>query len=647
VVLDSNELLDRTLGHCVLQRLLGRGGMGAVYLAHQSRPKRLVAVKVLMPGTLIDDKPHAEFLARFRREADAVAALDHINIMPIYEYGEEDELAYLVMPYVAGGTLRDRLEQHRILPMDEIVSIVEQVAAGLDCAHAQGIVHRDLKPGNILFHADGRVLIADFGLAKVIKDTTDLVNTIGGTLTSTGTIVGTPEYLSPEQGTGNPVDYRSDVYSLGVVLFQMLTGRVPFTGSSAVAVAIKHALEAPPLPSQLNPSIPHSVEAVVMKALAKKPEQRYGSAGELARALALAVNTSTNASDKWYEYDMPFLPPEAAEATTPIVLHNQAAQAAQEVPSADVYSAKTEEGPRVQPAYPPDLLSLEAKPTFITTPAPHPQPMQAPDYGLAEQATQKDASHYPKRTHRRPFAMLILGGFIALTFIVSSFAVYPHFTHKSPTLTTKGTSTVTARPFVAPAPVVTPAGLGRLLYATPRPGTSCDTYGGQWSAQSNAALTCQSNAVELANKGGSTPAAIFLNTLPKKVSIPDNYMLQVQVALSPNSRDGDFGVLFRTQSSPQRGGYSFLISPSGYWNGNAYDNTTGTIIPFYGRQGTVAINGTITIDILVRGNTYTLYLNGVQQGGIQSSTYMNGTLGLLTTGGAQVYFKNLELYALT
>ena len=245
MVTDSNELLGQALGTCTIQRLLGRGGMGAVYLARQSRPRRTVAVKVLLPSIVLEQRPRNEFLARFRREADAIAALDHINIMPVYEYGEQGDIAYLVMPYVMGGTLRDVLEKRSVLTLEEVLPIIEQAAAALDTAHAQSIVHRDLKPGNILFHADGRILLADFGLAKVLSDVNEQEGS-NGHLTSAGTIVGTPEYLSPEQGTGDKIDYRTDVYSLGVVLYQMLAGRVPFTGTSPVAVAIKHALEEPP-----------------------------------------------------------------------------------------------------------------------------------------------------------------------------------------------------------------------------------------------------------------------------------------------------------------------------------------------------------------------------------------------------------------
>ncbi len=313
----SNDLLGQKLGTCTLQRLIGRGGMGAVYLAQQSRPRRIVAVKVLLPGP-IEQRPREEFLARFRREADAIAALDHIHIMPIYEYGELEDTAYLVMPYVTGGTLRDRLLQHGPPPLVDAVSIIEQAAAGLDCAHRQGIIHRDLKPANILFHADGRTLLADFGLAKMLHDEEPESANEHSMITSSGMIVGTSEYLSPEQGIGNPVDYRTDVYSLGVVLYQMLVGRVPFTGPSPVAIAIKHALDTPPPISTFNSSISPRVEAVVMKALAKAPEDRFSSAGELAHALRAAI-TEEQQGAPWHMpksqvASMPAAPaPEAAD----------------------------------------------------------------------------------------------------------------------------------------------------------------------------------------------------------------------------------------------------------------------------------------------------------------------------------------------
>src|SRR5438876_3178869 len=288
---DTNALLGQSLGTCTIQHLIGRGGMGAVYLAQQTRPRREVAVKVLIPGLLGDQPWRIDFLARFRREADAIAALDHIHIIPIYEYGEQEQVAYLVMPYVTGGSLLQLLEKWGALPLSKVLPILEQAAAALDYAHAKGIIHRDLKPGNILFHADGRVLLADFGLAKVLREEADQNGT--SALTNAGTVIGTPEYLSPEQAAGQALDQRTDIYSLGIVLFHMLTGRVPFSGATPVATAMMHALSEPPSLSQLNPTLSPVIEAVVMKALAKQPEQRYESAGQLAQALSAAAGIAS------------------------------------------------------------------------------------------------------------------------------------------------------------------------------------------------------------------------------------------------------------------------------------------------------------------------------------------------------------------
>src|SRR6266542_5271662 len=207
------NLTGLTLGTCTLERLVGQGGMGAVYLARQARPSRNVAVKVLQPNMSMNSEVYQEFLARFRREADVIARLDHVNIMPIYEYGEQANLAYLGMPYLSGGSLREILSRRGALPLDEVVTYIEQAASALDYAHAQGVVHRDLKPANFLLAADGRLVLADFGIARIMEESAS-----GAGLTGTGTILGTPEYMAPEMARGEPIDYRIDIYELGIVL---------------------------------------------------------------------------------------------------------------------------------------------------------------------------------------------------------------------------------------------------------------------------------------------------------------------------------------------------------------------------------------------------------------------------------------------
>ena len=239
-----NELIGKTLGTCTLVKLLGKGGMGIVYLAQQTRPARYVAVKVLMPEVSPESRAYKEFLVRFRREADVIAKLERVNIMPIYEYGEQDGLAYLVMPYLSGGSLRDVLAQRGALSLSETATYLDQAAYALTYAHSHGVIHRDIKPSNFLIHSDGRLVLADFGIARIMQEDT---NSTASNLTSTGMLVGTPDYMAPEMAHGEHIDQRADIYELGILLFQMLTGRVPFTGSTPLMVAVKHIQD--PLPS--------------------------------------------------------------------------------------------------------------------------------------------------------------------------------------------------------------------------------------------------------------------------------------------------------------------------------------------------------------------------------------------------------------
>ncbi|HEX6484606.1 MAG TPA: serine/threonine-protein kinase [Ktedonobacteraceae bacterium] len=282
----SNDLVGKVLGTCTLEKLIGRGGMGAVYLSRQARPVRHVAVKVLLPNVTMNSDMYQAFLARFQREANLIAQLEHVNIMPIYEYGEQDGLAYLVMPYLKGGSLRDILAQRGALSLRETMTYLDQAASALDYAHAHGIIHRDLKPANFLLHADGRLVLADFGIARMMQDG----NPDASTLTGTGMLVGTPDYMAPEMAHGEQIDHRADIYELGILLFQMLSGHVPFTGSTPLIVAVKHIQEPLPSLSQLNPSIPPAVDDVVVTATAKRREDRYMSALELAQAFRIAIS---------------------------------------------------------------------------------------------------------------------------------------------------------------------------------------------------------------------------------------------------------------------------------------------------------------------------------------------------------------------
>src|ERR1019366_9515583 len=247
--MNAEALIGTVLGTCRLQKLIGQGGMGAVFLAQQSRPNRQVAVKVLLPMTQQAPNQHAAFLERFRRETDVVASLEHPNIMPVHEYGEQDGLAYLVMPYISSGTLRDELEREGRLPLDKAVFYLEQLAAALELAHENGVIHRDIKPANILVRREGRLLLTDFGLVKIASEGQNA----NLRLTGVGVPLGTPDYMAPEQVVGGQVDARADLYSLGVILYQMVTGTVPFKGDMPMQVAMQHM--------QMSPASPRAFRA--------------------------------------------------------------------------------------------------------------------------------------------------------------------------------------------------------------------------------------------------------------------------------------------------------------------------------------------------------------------------------------------------
>src|SRR5436190_10844549 len=279
--MDGKELIGLTLGTCTLERIIGQGGMGAVFLAQQSRPVRTVAVKVLIPSNAVDPDQQRVFLERFRREADTVAKLEHKNILPIYEYDEAtvdgQQLAYLVMPYIRGGTLRERIDEMKRsgsqFDLGLVASYISQVADALSYAHSLGVVHRDIKPGNLLFHLDGRLLLSDFGIVRLIAMPS---------LTTAGSFLGTAEYASPEQVSAAELDPRSDIYSLGIILYELLTKYVPFTGPNPFAVMSKQLSEPVPSIRNIRPDLSPSIEFVVKKTLAKNPKDRYQNSIDMA-----------------------------------------------------------------------------------------------------------------------------------------------------------------------------------------------------------------------------------------------------------------------------------------------------------------------------------------------------------------------------
>ncbi len=270
---DGQAVSPRMLaGRYEVGRLLGTGGMAEVYEGHDRLLARRVAIKILLAQYAHDPA----FLERFRREAQAAASLSHPNIVSVFDTGSDGDTWFIVMELVAGNTLRDLIHLHGPVHPARAAEICSEVAGALAVAHARGIVHRDVKPGNVMLTTEGKVKVMDFGIARA---------TAVPSITQTSAVVGTAQYIAPEQAQGLEADARSDLYSLGCCLYEMVTGQVPFTGPTPVAIAYRHIQEDPTPPRALNASVPVPLERVCLKAMAKRPEDRYQTAAEMQRDL--------------------------------------------------------------------------------------------------------------------------------------------------------------------------------------------------------------------------------------------------------------------------------------------------------------------------------------------------------------------------
>ncbi len=269
-------------GRYELDGIVGRGGMAEVYRARDIRLDRIVAVKTLREDLARDQT----FQARFRREAQSAASLNHPSIVAVYDTGEDDtgggHIPYIVMEYVDGRTLRDLLREDRRLLPERALEITDGVLRALDYSHRNGIVHRDIKPANVMLTRNGEVKVMDFGIARAVSDAQ-------ATMTQTAQVIGTAQYLSPEQARGERVDARSDLYSTGCLLYELLTGRPPFLGDSPVAIAYQHVRENPVPPSRVDPEVPQWADAIVLRAMAKDPRDRYQSAAEMRQDIQRAL----------------------------------------------------------------------------------------------------------------------------------------------------------------------------------------------------------------------------------------------------------------------------------------------------------------------------------------------------------------------
>ena len=373
----SDDLINKQLGQYQIRSLLGRGGMAAVFLARQASMDRDVAIKVMTPE-LADDE---QFVARFENEAQVIARLQHPHILPVIDFGREDKNIYIVMRLVRGGSLDDRLAEGP-LPLRLASRMLIQIASALTFAHEQGIIHRDLKPNNVLLDERNNAYLTDFGIAKMLAGTAKL--------TATGNILGTPAYMAPEQWRGEPVDARTDIYSLGVMLYEMVLGRLPFEGDTPYTLMYKHFNDAPPPPRQMNPNIEPGIEAVILRALAKEPDDRFQSAEEVSEAFGDAIRglpTGVGAP-----------PMDAMDRT---VIGDEAAPTASASPTPAV-----DEMPTMMPGGASPPTPLPATPPQASIPAP------------AAGETRAGAGAEPGAPARRGLNPLVIGGAIAAVIII-------------------------------------------------------------------------------------------------------------------------------------------------------------------------------------------------------------------------------------
>ncbi|MET3194418.1 serine/threonine protein kinase/beta-lactam-binding protein with PASTA domain [Bacillus sp. OAE603] len=354
-----NVMIGRRLNdRYKILKLIGSGGMANVYLAHDMILDRDVAVKMLR----MDFSNDPDFVRRFQREAYSVTSLSHPNIVSSYDVGEEEGLQYIVMEYVEGETLKEYIQRHTPIKPKKVLRIMEQLTAAIAHAHHFQIVHRDIKPQNILINEDGNVKVTDFGIATA---------STAATITQTNSVLGSVHYLSPEQARGGVANKKSDIYSLGIVMFELLTGKLPFSGESAVSIALKHLQSEVPPPTTINPEIPQSVENIVLKATAKDIFYRYDTADEMKLDLQTALD-----SDRLNE--KPFVIPVNEDETKVIPIIK------------DI----------------PNSSELEADTVVL--------PISKPTKQKVDQVSKKAADQKNKRKKKNSFAKFIIGTFIAL-----------------------------------------------------------------------------------------------------------------------------------------------------------------------------------------------------------------------------------------
>ena len=635
------SLEGTSLGRYRLLRRLGRGGMSEVYLAHDELMHRDVAVKVV-------SSTHTDYIERFQREAEAIGRLHHDHILPAYDFGEQPPWHYLVMPYIPYCTLQDILEKGP-LSLEYAGELLQQIASGLQFAHDEGVIHRDIKPSNILLRDDHYTYLADFGLAKAQDDR--------GKVTQTGVLLGTPEYMAPELADG-PATRSSDVYALGILLYQMVTGKLPFTGETPLIVYLKQMREQPVQPSRVNPAIPHAIDVVIMRALEKDPRRRYESPMELALAYGRALAeiearppaAQHNIEQGATAFDLPRSPAPHRNDAIPPAFQPPASPA-----NPAVGTRFTAFDPVAAPHQPEKLILPPLSPSTPDRLAPRrPAPArQAPAY-----PPDPNRRRVPARRENRN-SLLGISLLIGLLFIILVGLVFyiaaNHTNRNQPTTTNQPTgtagSTVTAASTPSPTATLNPgptpnfaATATAVTSQTPQLTDSLSSDNGSWSNDGQACAFQNGTYHVLVNQ------ADFLQPCPNTKFTMNNGAIQVNLALLQGS---DAGILYSQQPDQF---YDFEITNQGKFFFRRHDaNGGGNYVFLISPTSAPSIasgSATNTLLMLVNNGNFTFFINGAFVGSTKDSNYHTGQISfvagtLAPTSSADASFSNLAVYPLS
>jgi serine/threonine-protein kinase len=603
-------MIPEKIGRYEILAELGRGGMATVYKANDPRFKRHVAIKIL-PTSFVDEPT---FRARFEREAQTIASLEFPGIVPVYDYGEENGLPYLVMRYMPGGSLYLKLHKGPFKFL-ETSQMITRLSSALDYVHARGIIHRDLKPANILFDQFANAYLSDFGIARLQEASV--------VLTGDG-MIGTPAYMSPEQARGDlHIDGRSDIYSLGAIVFEMLTGRQPYEATTPMGVAMKHVLEPVPRILSIRSDLPAPCEALILRAMAKGRDERYQTATELAQDLAkiaasIDETPPPTVLDEATEIDVP-----PAEAVSPLP-----------PPSLELASA---------PPFSPIEPVIQSEPVPPLSP-PSPLPVQQPT------PTPRPISSPAAPVNRFPSSLIVaivLGAGVIICLVVIAIgsiggigSLRNFLNSQESALNPPPSATEPGQSFTVPAVDITPAPtLGTALFSDDysNPESGWERYHGSEGIRDYESGAYRILA-DLPNFWAiSTPGKTFTDASIKvdatKVAGPD---------------DNLFGIICRFQDLDNY--YFLIISSDGYYAIGKTVSGDTTVIG----QDNMLYNDIIhrgetdnTLQALCDGNQLALYANGVELVSVEDTTFSSGDVGLLVgtfeTHGANMVFDNFTV----